>query len=362
MRAADNAEDALEALYEERLRGMRAPRSVLTYRWLRKAVLRVAKAARGQPLTLGELFALPDLLGLALTNDRNPDGARISKSTLAHRRTAMRSVATLLYVEMAGAIGRDPHDVLDQALRGAAERVGGGFRIAGGSPRRHGGPTPGMAEITAIIEAVGEPQGRAQPAQGWLGLRNRAFFTILAATGLRVNALRAISLNACFERPDGSVRLLAAEKNRPEAHEVELGSEAVSALGAYLDAYNRWAADCGTVPLILGGEGSLWRTLRGTGWGEKDLRRVLRSACQASGVADYTPHAFRRFWATEAAQRLPRWEAALAGGWRGTDRFDQHYVGVREDALRDKLMRGRAGPESQRNREKRRAAAAARAP
>ena len=159
MRAADNAEDALEALYEERLRGMRAPRSVLTYRWLRKAVLRVAKAARGQPLTLGELFALPDLLGLALTNDRNPDGARISKSTLAHRRTAMRSVATLLYVEMAAAIGRDPHDVLDQALRGAAERVGGGFRIAGGSPRRHGGPTPGMAESTAIIEAVGEPQG-----------------------------------------------------------------------------------------------------------------------------------------------------------------------------------------------------------
>ena len=275
----------------------------------------MAKAARGQPLTLGERFALPDLLGLTLTNERNPDGARISKSTLAHRGTAMRSVATLLYVELAGAIGRDRHAVLDQALRGAAERVGG-FRIAGGSPRRHGGPTPGMAESTAIIEAVGEPQG-------WLGLRNRAFLTILAATGLRVNALRAISPNGCFERPDGSVRLLAAEKNRPEAHEVELGSEAVSALGAYLDAYNRWAADCGTVPLILGGEGSLWRTLRGTGWGEKDLWRVLRSACQASGVADYTPHAFRRFWATEAAQRLPRWEAALAGGWHGTDRFDQ---------------------------------------
>ena len=189
MRAADNAEDALKALYEERLRGMRAPRSPLIYRWLRKAVLRVAKAARGEPLTLGELFALPDLLGLALTNERNPDGARISKSTLAHRGTAMRSVATLLYVELAGAIGRDRHAVLDQALRGAAERVGGGFRIAGGSPRRHGGPTPGMAEITAIIEAVGEPEG-------WLGLRNRAFLTILAATGLRVNALRAISLNA----------------------------------------------------------------------------------------------------------------------------------------------------------------------
>ena len=159
MRAADNAEDALEALYEERLRGMRAPRSVLTYRWLRKAVLRVAKAARGEPLTLGERFALPDRLGLALTNERNPDGARISKSTLAHRGTAMRSVATLLYVELAGALGRARHAVLDQALRGAAERVGGGFRIAGGSPRRHGGPTPGMAESTAIIEAVGEPQG-----------------------------------------------------------------------------------------------------------------------------------------------------------------------------------------------------------
>ena len=156
VRAADNAEDALEALYEERLRGMRAPRSVLTYRWLRKAVLRVAKGARGEPLTLGELFALPDLLGLALTNDRNPDGARISKSTLAHRGTAMRSVATLLYVELAAALGREPHAVLDQARRGAAERVGGGFRIAGASPRRHGGPTPGMAESTAIIEALAE--------------------------------------------------------------------------------------------------------------------------------------------------------------------------------------------------------------
>ena len=207
---------------------------------------------------------------------------------------------------MVAAIGRDPHDVLDQALRGAAERVGGGFRIAGGSPRRHGGPTPGMAESTAIIEAVGEPQG-------WLGLRNRAFFTILAATGLRVNALRAISLNACFERPAGSVRLLAAEKNRPEAHEVELGSEAVSALGAYLDAYNRWAADCGTVPLILGGEGSLWRTLRGTGWGEKDP--AARAALRLSGFGRGRLHATRLLALLGDRGRAEA--SALGGGPRG---------------------------------------------
>ena len=42
----------------------------------------------------------------------------------------------------------------------------------------------------------------------------------------------------------------------------------------------------------------------------------LRHACRLAGTPDYTPHAFRRAWATGAAAVLLCWEVVLGGGWR----------------------------------------------
>ena len=72
---------------------------------------------------------------------------------------------------------------------------------------------------------------------------------------------------------------------------------------------------------------------------------MLRSACLGFGRGRlHATRTFRRFWATAAAQRLPRWEAALAGGWRGTDLPSISTTWASANyALGDKLMRGRAG-------------------
>ena len=66
-------------------------------------------------------------------------------------------------------------------------------------------------------------------------------------------------------------------------------------------------------------------------------RPQLRHACRLAGTPDYTPHAFRRAWATGAAAVLPCWEAALGGGWRGTERFDTSYVTPSRAAVWAKL-------------------------
>ena len=52
-----------------------------------------------------------------------------------------------------------------------------------------------------------------------------------------------------------------------------------------------------------------------------------------------TPHALRRAFATDAASVLPRHTVAQAGGWKGLERLDDHYVQPRGDAIRAKLNR-----------------------
>ena len=164
-------------------------------------------------------------------------------------------------------------------------------------------------------------------AEGWIGLRDRAFATLLASTASRVNALRTLEGVDCHSLPGDRVRVLLHQKNGRERHEVELDRVSREALRLYMFAFNEAMRGAGRpYRIVLGKPGPIWRTERGVQMPEKALRAALRRACVVAGTPDYTPHAFRRAWATAAAEVLPRWEGALGGGWRGTERFDASYV------------------------------------
>ena len=278
-----------------------------------------------------DLFMDRDLLGRALVSDRLADGQICSKSTIAHRRTAIRSVATMLRPELQADLGRDPHEIIREALRSVAERRGGGYRIQGGTPRTRGGPTPTRDEVEAILAAMGR-------TEGWLGLRDRAFATLLGSTAARVTALRTLDAADCHVLPDDRVRVLLHQKSGRARHEAELDRESRQALRLYVFGFNETMRAAGRPDRIaLGHPGPVWRTERGTPLPDKTMRAALRRACRLAGTPDYTPHAFRRAWATGAAAVLPRWEAALGGGWRGTERFDASYVTPSRAAVWTKL-------------------------
>jgi len=59
-------------------------------------------------------------------------------------------------------------------------------------------------------------------------------------------------------------------------------------------------------------------------------------------VPAFSPHALRRFFATEAASALPRHVVALAGGWQGVERLDDHYIRPHTADLWAKLERSDA--------------------
>ena len=171
-------------------------------------------------MTCADLVRDEELLGRVLVDDTAPTlGTRLSRWTLAQRRSAIRDFVTLMRPELMALLGEDPHDRLDRALRAVAERVGAGYRLTGGAPRRRGGRAPS-----------GRRSGRTgrRRAGSWLSsaLRNRAFFTILAETGARVNALRQLDGADCVEMPSGRLRLFLHEKGKAEPREVELSREA----------------------------------------------------------------------------------------------------------------------------------------
>ena len=340
--------DDLDRLYEQRAAARLTKRSVTTYRWLRKDMLACASAVAGRRIGLLELFADRDLLGRVLVSDRLAVGRACSKSTIAHRRTAIRSVASVLRPELQAALGCDPHEVIREALRSVAERRGGGYRITGGASRTKGGPAPSAGELRAIIAAMGQ-------AEGWFGLRDCAYVMLLASTASRVNALRTLDGADCHGLPGDRVRVLLHQKNGRARHEVELDQESREALRIYVFAYNEAMRSAGRSDrVVLGEPGPIWRTERGRQLPDKALRAALRQACRSAGTPDYTPHAFRRAWATAASEVLPRWEGALGGGWRGTERFDASYVTPSRAAVWRKVaavgVEDRSPPESGRAR------------
>jgi len=310
-----------------------ATKGISAYGCQLRATLRAAKRLQGSPITLADLFCDATLLGRALVDDISATGTQLSKWTLAQRRSAIRSFANFMRPELLVILGEEPVNVVDRALPLVAERIGGGYRLTGGAPRRRGGTAPSRDEVTAVFQCLGD-------ASGFIGLRNRAFFHILWATGCRVNALRELDGTNCLVLPNGRVRLYLHEKGKAERREVELSGEVAHALLEYTAAFNRLSVarwwQCRVGPGELG---AMWRNDVGRRWGYASVAETLRSGCERAGVPEFSPHALRRAFASDAASLLPRHIVAQAGGWKGRDRLDDHYVQPCEKAIWEKLAR-----------------------
>lgn len=310
-----------------------ATKGISAYGCQLRATLRAARRLQGSPISLADLFCDATLLGRALVDDISATGTQLSKWTLAQRRSAIRSFANLMRPELLVILGEEPVNVVDCALRLVAERIGGGYRLTGGAPRRRGGTAPSRDEVTAIFQCLGD-------ASGFIGLRNRAFFHILWATGCRVNALRELDGTNCLVLPNGRVRLYLHEKGKAERREVELSGEVAHALLGYTAAFNRLAVarwwQCRVGP---GEPGAMWRNDVGRRWSYASVAETLRSGCERAGVPEFSPHALRRAFASDAASLLPRHIVAQAGGWKGRDRLDDHYVQPCETTIWEKLTR-----------------------
>jgi integrase len=328
-------DDRLQTIYLKRLRAQgAAEKGVCAYRYQLQCTLAAASHLCGRTVICAELFRDAQLLGRALVHDATPvQGTQASRWTLAQRRSAIRSFAKLMRPELIMFLGEDPNDLVDRALQAVAERVGTGYRLTGGAPRRCGARAPTQAEVTLVLEALGQETG-------YLGLRNRAFFTILVATGARVNALRDLDGADCVEIPSGRLRIFLHEKGKAEAREIELSYHASNALHSFAEAYNYIAAVRGWRPRVrIGQPGAVWRNSSRGRWSYNDVRATLRSACATVAVQPFTPHALRRAFATDAASLLPRHTVALAGGWKGLQRLDDHYIHPRQSLIWDKLAR-----------------------
>lgn len=324
--------DPLMEMYLRRLavRGV-APKGFAAYRYQLRVLLDIATRHAGCPVSLAALFCDPVLLGHALVHDRGTiDGRQLSRWTLAQRRSAIRSFASLMHPELATS-GVDAHVVLDGALRGVAERVGTGYRLTGGSLRRRGGYAPSAGEVTAVIE-------RMRAEGGFVGARDAAFFGILAESGARVNALRELDGADCVTLPSGRIRLFLHAKGGEEAREVEVSRARADELRRYAEAFNRHAAASGWRARVrLGEPGPVWRSSSRGHWPYRSVAATLHDACVAAGIAPFGPHGLRRAFASNAASALPRHIVALAGGWRGLERLDDHYVQARDASIAAKL-------------------------
>ncbi len=331
--SGEQPQQPLMHIYVRRLaaRGA-APKTVAAYCYQLRFILRAAEWLTGSAIELSELFLTPTVLGRALVDDRGrAEGELMSKWTLAQRRSAVRSFTSLMHPELLSRLGEDPHPILDRALRSVAERIGGGYRLTGGATRHRGGQAPTADEVAAVIAEAGAEAG-------FEGARNRAFFGILAATGSRVNALLELDGTACVELPSGRVRLFLHEKGKAECREVELGGLHADALREYAEAYNQHASRRGWRARVqMGKSGPIWRNSGRGCWPYLDVLATLRAACSATGVSSFTPHALRRAFATDAASILPRHVVALAGGWKGLERLDDHYVRPRSPIIWEKL-------------------------
>ena len=162
----------------------------------------------------------------------------------------------------------------------------------------------------------------------------------MAESGTRVNALRTLDGAECFEMSSGRLRIFVHEKGKDEPREIELSREAAEEVRAYLEAFNylaalrRWPAR-----IVLGQPGPVWRNSARGCWSYDDILATLKAGCLAVEVSPFTPHDLRRAFATDASSVLPRHTVAQAGGWKGLERLDDHYVLPRGETVRKKLYR-----------------------
>jgi integrase len=333
------ADDPLLTAFVRRLAAHgRARKGQLAYGYQMRSMLKIAARLAGRSVTCTDLIRDETLLGRVLVDDTAPTlGTRLSRWTLAQRRSAIRDFVALLRPELLALLGEEPRDRIACALRAVAERVGTGYRLNGGAPRRRGGPVPSAGQIRDVLDAVGK-------APGYLGARNRAFFQILAETGVRINALRELDGADCVEMSSGRLRVFLHEKGKAEPREVELSREAADGVRAYAEAFNYHAAiRRWRVRVQLGQAGPVWRNSARGCWSYDDILATLRAGCRVAEVPPFTPHALRRAFATDAASVLPRHTVAKAGGWKGLERLDDHYVQPRDATIREKLSRTERG-------------------
>ena len=284
-------------------------------------------------MSVARLMADGRALGYVCSATRRPGGgAAISAWTAAHRRTVLRSVAGTLAPELRRRGLSDPIERVDLAIRQVAERVGGGSRLPVGTTRNRGRPVPSTPELNSVLNVLGGDEG-------WAGQRNALFYGILAATGTRVGALLKLDGQDLSLTPDGAVRLSLHDKASGGRFELELPDRFDSSLNAYFEAANLSLVGLGKGRIGYRRAGPVWRGPTGNRWSAAQMRHRLRAACLTAGIDDYTPHSFRAYFATQATAVAPRRVAALAGGWRGTERMDDHYVGVRRDSVERKLAR-----------------------
>lgn len=312
-----------------------ASAGVKAYCYQLHSILRIAQRHTAKPCHLVAIFDDPDLLGRVLIDDVAPATAtRLSKWTLAQRRSAVRCFASVMRPELREAIGVDPHDRIDEALRTVAERVGSGYRLTGGRPRHRGGYVPTRDDVSRVIEA-------ATQIDGYRGRRNSVFFRILAQTGTRVNALRQLNGSDCVEMPSGRMRLFVHDKGKREPREIELSRELSEELHRYIDLFNQFATGRRWKTRIrIGNASPIWRNSAHGRWPYPAIGQALQQACGDAGVPRFSPHSLRRAFATDATAVLPRYVVALAGGWQGLDRLDDHYVRPRQRDIWSKLAWG----------------------
>lgn len=192
--------------------------------------------------------------------------AGLAPRSVARRLTAIRSLFDFLLRE--GRIDNDPVRLLPL-------------------PRRQTS-LPNFLSTSQVDQILGAPsQDKAR------GLRDRAMFQFLYATGVRVSELCSIEL-AAVDSTLGVVRVLG--KGRKERM-IPLGSEAIRAVESYVSSAR---------PALLKGRSSrfLFVTSRGDAMTRQGFWKLLRQYGRQAGIWNkLTPHAIRHSFATHLLER-----------------------------------------------------------
>jgi integrase/recombinase XerD len=191
--------------------------------------------------------------------------AGLSARSIARHITTLRNFYTFLVRE--SAIGRDPSEFL--------------------TPPRQWSTLPKYLNREEIERLLESPPGDRP-----LGLRDRAMFQMLYATGLRVSELCRLEM-AAIEREMGVLRV-TGKGNKQRI--VPFGEPARDAMERYLEAGR---------PKLLKGRGSrfLFVTGRGSSMTRQTFWRLLgRYGRQAGIFRNLTPHVVRHSFATHLVE------------------------------------------------------------
>jgi hypothetical protein len=317
----DPESEEIIRLFCQRVLARSSKRSAGQYRWIMRDAVRIASRVAGRRVSIYELFSDQRLLGAVFSCPTTSRTEReVSMWLTSHRRTVPTRFARLMEDELRE---RGVFDALERviaALREVAKPVGTGYRLPVGRPRGRGGAMPTPEEATLVLQELAA-------APGWAGYRNTAIAAILRRRGQRINALLELDGANVYRLPDGGIRIIVRAKSARQPAEVHLPNDVATAMSAYVDDFNAWARKRGLPQRIgFGLAGKFWRHDTSNRLTYEVWTRILKQAAVRRGVVPFPSHAFRRAFATEATQKLPRSVAALAGGWTSNRRMDDHYV------------------------------------